>query len=289
MFIGNGAGLTNLSISVDAGLLTGATLSSNISFSSLRTVGSLDSLVVSNSLGGTGDITANNVTANATINATGNITGGNLNTGGLVSATGAITAGGDLTGANVSAGTNGNISGGNVNATTSITGSVLSVSGNITGGNISVTNITGSLVTSSQSNITSVGTLTSLNSGTISSSGNITGANINTGGLISASGNVVSSNVLTGIISASANITGGNLILSSGGQITTPSGSNGNVSINPDGTGSFIVDPASPTFIQNTYTSTSTTSGALVVSGGVGVTASTTAAPAVYGTTLFIT
>ena len=81
----------------------------------------------------------------------------------------------------------------------------------------------GTVTTAAQGNITSVGVLTSL-----SASGNITTGNVLTGGLISATStitsaaNITAGNVLTGgLISATGNITGGNI---STGKITLTNG-----------------------------------------------------------------
>ena len=204
----------------------------------------------------------------AVISVSGNITGGNLITGGLISATGNITSVGNVAGnyilgngalltgvitsvANINSGTS-NVtvvsSGGNVSvgvggtsnvavfATTGeyITG-VVSASGNITGGNlltggiISATgNITGNYLLGNGSQLTGIDA-TSIQNGTsnvkvVSSGGNVSvgvgGSNIatiaSTGltvtGIASASGNVTGGNVLTaGQVSATGNVTGGNV------------------------------------------------------------------------------
>ena len=72
-------------------------------------------------------------------------------------------------------------------------GNVISVAGNITGGNLSGTNITGTLTTAAQANITTVGTLGNL---AVSGQANVT------------------QQVNTARVSASGNITGGNLAIS---------------------------------------------------------------------------
>jgi hypothetical protein len=88
-----------------------------------------------------------------------------------------------------------------------ITGT-LGVTGNITGGNLSGTSITGTLITASQTNITSVGTLSSL-----AVTGNVAGGNVTTTGQVSATGNVSGGNVTTaGQVVAVGNITGGNIL-----------------------------------------------------------------------------
>jgi len=80
--------------------------------------------------------------------------------------------------------------------------------------------LTGNLVL--QSNAVSIATVTStgvLVSGIVSATGNVTGGNITTVGLITATGNVTGGNITTvGLITATGNVTGGNL--STGGVIT---------------------------------------------------------------------
>ena len=129
-FIGDGSQLTGVTASsVDAGNLTGNTLSSNVLYSSLTSVGTLSSLSV------TGDVTGGNLYTGGAVSATGTVTGGNVSTAGYVTATGSITggnlytsgSGGDISGS-------GNITGGNI-----LTGGILSATGNVSGGNITVT------------------------------------------------------------------------------------------------------------------------------------------------------
>jgi len=60
-------------------------------------------------------------------------------------------------------------------------------------------------------------------------------------------------------------------------QITTPSGSNANLVLNPDGLADVIVTTSTQILMYATNTSISTTTGALVVTGGVGVGGTVTA------------
>lgn len=60
-------------------------------------------------------------------------------------------------------------------------------------------------------------------------------------------------------------------------QITTPAGSNANLVLNPDGLADVIVTTSTQLFVYATNTSVSTTTGALVVTGGVGVGGTVTA------------
>jgi len=200
--------------------------------------------------GSTANISASTVTA------TGNVTGGNLITSGVLSVTGnanvgnigannanltALTTSGNVTAGGIS--TTGNVSAafflgnvacasgifttkifngtseanigasdGNANITiggvanvavfstagANITGT-LGVTGNITSGNVTGILLTGTLTTAAQPNVTSVGTLTSL-----TASGNVSGGNLVTTGTVS-----------TGTLTASGNVTvAGNLTVS---------------------------------------------------------------------------
>jgi hypothetical protein len=136
---------------------------------------------VTTSVGGTANVlvvTATGANVTGTINATGNANVGNLGTTGIITSTsgistgGVVTATGNVTGGNVTTSgivtATGNVTGGNL-----ITSGALSVTGNANVGNIGATNIVGTLTTASQTNITSVGTLTSL-----SVTGNISGGNV---------------------------------------------------------------------------------------------------------------
>ena len=74
---------------------------------------------------------------------------------------------------------------------------------------------------------------------------------------------------LTGnlLITGTANVRG-NLYSTT---ITTATGSGGNLTIDPDGYGDVIFTPYTEVFIQSSNTSVNTTTGALIVSGGLGV------------------
>jgi len=107
-------------------------------------------------------------------------------------------------------------------------------------------------------------------SGIISASGNVTGGNIATGGLITVTGNVIGGNVNTGgVVSATGNINGGNINTGGlasvagnviGGNITTAGTAN---------VGTLIVTTGAN--ITASTASTNTTSGALIINGGLGV------------------
>ena len=270
-FIGNGSQLTgvvatgigvlaSLSVTgnIDTGnLLTGGLVSAtgNVTGGNVLTGGLISSTgtVTGSSLLGSvvsasGTITGGNLDTGGNVSATGNATAGNILTGGLISATSTITSGATITGGNLATGgtasVTGNITGGNV-----LTGGLVSATGNLIGGNVStVGNVTGnyilgngallsgiitsvSNINNGTSNITVVssdGNITASVSGVsnvvvwaptgeyvtgvISATATITGGNLATGGTASAGGNVTGANILTGgLVSATATITGGNL------------------------------------------------------------------------------
>jgi len=75
--------------------------------------------------------------------------------------------------------------------------------------------------------------------------------------------------VVAGGVGIAGNVNiGANLYVNT---ITTTAGSNGNLTIDPDGAGDLIISPATEMFVQSTLASTNTGSGALVVAGGVGI------------------
>ena len=198
-------------------------------------------------------VSSTGVLGASVVTATGNVVGGNVLTSGFVSATGNVTGNYHIgNGTTLSSITGANVTGTVANSTYALS------AGNAVGTAATVT-------TNAQPNITSVGTLTSLTaSGLISTTGNVTGnyilgngalltgvitsvANINNGtsnvtvtssggnitvgvggtanvavfattgeyvtGVVSASGNITGANILTtGAVSATGNVTGGNLI-----------------------------------------------------------------------------
>jgi hypothetical protein len=184
-----------------------------------------------------GNITSLNVNTGI-VSATGNITGANLRTGGSVDATGNITGGnlvtlgtanvGNITTANISAGNiisaiisaTGNISGPNIVATILQVAAILSVTGNTQSGNVLTTglisatgNITGNYFLGDGSQLTNI-TVAKIANGTTQvnipvSSGN---ANITVGGTSNVAVFSTAGEYVTGLISASGNVTGGNLI-----------------------------------------------------------------------------
>jgi hypothetical protein len=137
-FIGNGYFITDVTATnVDAGALTGTTLSANVIYSSLTTVGTLTGLSVS------GNTNSGNLNTGGQVSATGNITGANVYTGGVVSAFGNITGANLATGGTVSVA--GNITGANVNTPQVYSSGGLTLVAN--NNNINLSTRTGNVVT----------------------------------------------------------------------------------------------------------------------------------------------
>ena len=195
----------------------------------------------------TGNVSGNNAIFSGLITATGNITGGNFLTSGLVSAT-AVTSSANITGGNI------------------LTAGVVTATGNITGnyfiGNGSqLTGLIASTANSALSLINGTTNLTTATNGnanlTIGGTSNVvvwdtTGQYVT--GLISATGNITGSSLLGSVVSASANITGGNIrtagLISATSTITSAANISGNYFI---GNGSQLSDVAA-TSIQATVT-----------------------------------
>ena len=286
-FIGNGSQLTGVTAaSMDAGNLTGNTLSSNVLFSSLTTVGTLTSLSVS------GNVDGGNIHTAGTVSATGTVVGGNVATAGSVSATGNVTGGNILTAGYVTAtgtGTFGNVlTGGIVSATSSLLGgNVLtpgdvSAGGSLTGGNIFTGGVVSAVSTVTGGNIATTGYVTA--------TGNITGGNIISAGQISSTGNITAptfvGNLEATIVSASGNVTGGNILFGSGivsgtgniyankifANISGNIDAAGNINeIQFNGTGDILTASAGFTFdpTGNTLTANGNISGANLFTGGL--------------------
>ena len=92
--------------------------------------------------------------------------------------------------------------------------------------------------------------------------------------------------ILTLNLTAYGNIIAGSNLYSN--VITTVLGSNHDITIDPDGTGNVIFPSSTELFVQSTVSSTSTSTGALVVSGGVGVSGNVYAANVIVGGTIDI-
>lgn len=85
---------------------------------------------------------------------------------------------------------------------------------------------------------------------------------------------IYNGNVLTSNLNAVGNVAiraGANLVLSATSNITSPSGSNANIYIDPDGTGDIVVSNSTTLWLNDITQSSSTITGAIVVQGGMGI------------------
>jgi hypothetical protein len=309
-FIGNGSQLTGVvAASVNANSLTGDVLSSNVVYSSLKVVDDLYYLDVIGNVSGnyfkgngsllTG-IVATGVGVLANLSVTGNTQTGNLLTSGKVSATGNISGnylignGALITGIIASAGaaiTNGN-SNVTVNANGNITVGAIGTSnvavfaptGAYIVGEVSATgNVTGNYLLGNGALITGLpagysnadvanylptytGNLASL-TGPVTTTSDITGGNLVTSGLVSATGNVTGNYILgngallTGVITSVANINNGT------SNVTVVS-SGGNITVGVDGTANVAVFATTGEYITGLLSASGNITGANLLTAG---------------------
>jgi filamentous hemagglutinin len=210
-------------------ILTGGVISAtgNVNVGNLINAGSASStgnitggnLLTGGLISSTGTITGTSHLG-AVVSVTGNVTGGNILNNGLISSTGNSTAGNYLTGGLISA--TGNVSGnyifGNGACLTGVITSVANINNGTSNVTIATANANVTVSVGGTSNVAVFATTGEHVTGVVSASGNITGGNLLTGGLISATStitsaaNITGGNLLTGgLISATGNITGGNL------------------------------------------------------------------------------
>jgi hypothetical protein len=217
----------------------------------------------------TGNVSGGNIVTLGLITASGNITGGNVVGGG-------VTAISNITGGNISITSlgsfgnitaSGNVTGANLNST-NLSATTLSVTGNINAGNMiaataistpgtvtALGNVNGNGI-SAQGNISAVGNVSAgafIAGGVIQAVSTITGGAFSTTGAVTASGNITATgnvsggNVITaGQVVATGNITGANLVVTGNivdtGELIVSTGSNGNITLSPNGTGVIIVN-----------------------------------------------
>jgi len=251
-FIGNGSQLTGVeATNANADSLIGNTLSSNVLYSSLTTVGTLANLSV------TGDV---NTIGN--VSATGNVTGT------YILGNGAFLSGVITSVANINNGTSNvtiGVPDGNVTVSVSGVGNIavftptgeyvtgdISATGNIYGNFLITPNTTinGGIVTtgdvSTTGNVSAYGNVTANNISTSGSGGNITGANVISAVTLSASSNVYAQYLITpnttingGIVTTGDISTTGNV--SAGGNVYIV----GNISATGNVTGNYILGDGS--------------------------------------------
>lgn len=148
----------------------------------------------------------------------GNVTGGNLLTGGQVSAAGNITGGNIRTSGQVSA--TGNVTGNYfIGNGAGLTGIVVSGGTSIVNGTSNVSVLANSNVTIAVAGTANVAVWANTGgfvSGVLSATGNVTGGNLRTAGSITATGNIQGSTIIAGGIGVAADIGVGGEILADG-------------------------------------------------------------------------
>jgi hypothetical protein len=254
-FIGSGNNLSNIQSANITGTVANANYAAyagdvvNASQSNITSLGTLTSVSVS------GNANIGNI-GTGIITATGNITGANLITGGTLSVTGNANVG-NIGAIGVYATTlsaTGNANVGNIGAI-GVYATTLSATGNANVGNIGATGVVattleGSLTTNAQPNITSIGILTSISvsgnanignigTGIITATGNITGANLITGGTLSVTGNTT-----VGNLSVLGNLTAGNIVVDSivnGNSNVDITNLNGNITMGVNGNADVFI------------------------------------------------
>ena len=235
-FLGNGSLLTG----IDATSIQNGT-------SNVKVVSSGGNVTVS--VGGTANVAVFATTGEyvtGLISASGNITGANLTAGTITLSGNTISSSDSII--TIDPAASGNTGAVIIQGNLSVTGNVTYIDSNTITTNDLVINMANNAATAAAANGggIEVGPVTGAYARiTYNSTGNIwvisNGANVT--GLLSASGNVTGGNILTGgLISAAGNITGGNLILSgaivdSGQLDLQTSAANSNIVFTPNGTG----------------------------------------------------
>lgn len=240
-------------------------------------------LAVNGNISVTGNIVGNFVATTQTF--AGNLTGGNLLTSGVMSAAG------NVTGGNI-------ISGGRISATGNVTGNVFigngsGLTGIVVSGGTSIVNGTSNVSVLANSNVSiAVGGTANVAvwantggfiSGVISVTGNITGGNIRTAGQVTATGNITGQNIIAGSgIGAAGDIAAGGVIFANGNVSTSSSvNATGNIAGSYFlGNGSFLTGLSSTSRITSGTTEMSVD----VPSGNIRATVGGTANIAVFST-----
>ena len=216
-------------------------------------------------------------TFNGNVTTVGNLTAGNIITSGTYTVAQITTTGtyGNITGANViSANTlivsnnimwaNGTVfSSGSSYGNAQVALYLPTYAGNITAGNVIATQYGNSIGTTATytGNVTAnyfIGNGSQLTGITANVAGNIVGSGANV---------TLQAGTYTWTFDNTANITLAN-VASTYINGTYP---NGNIILNPQGTGDVYLTPATQLYVQDTATATSTTTGAIVASGGIGI------------------
>ena len=223
--------------------VTGNITGGNISAGSgiISTTGNIDGANVNATSG---------ITAGTTVIATGNVTGGNITTAGQVVATGNVIGGNVETVGNVIAnyviaesGIVGNITIDDLNVGNITANGFADITGNITGGNISAGS--GIIITTGNINGANINATAGITAGTtVTATGNVTGGNLTTAGQVVATGNVTGGNIVSATVTGAA----GTLTLDATGDVIFAQ--SGNI----DATGSYINNLSDPAQAQDAAT-----------------------------------
>ena len=223
-------GLLSVSGNVTGGnVLTGGVVSATGNINSGGNIYATTSISTGGFLSSTGNVITNqNALISGYSSAVGNVIGGNILTAGIVSATANITGGNVLTAGLISA--TGNVTGNYINGNgyflTGIITSVANINNGTSNVNIAAANANVTVSVNGTSNVAVFATTGEYITGVLSATGNITGGNVLTGGLVSATANITGGNLLSGgLASVTGNITGGNIqtagLISATGAITS--------------------------------------------------------------------
>jgi hypothetical protein len=231
-------------------------------------------------------VAGNAVYSTGTLNSTGLATLSNLSVTGTIISTGTIQSLADVTAVTVTA--SGNLSANNAVITNNIsaglfTGNGAGLTGVIAAGNVGaasqLTNGTTTMnipvangnMIGNVGGVTNIFTLSTSGlgiTGIVSASGNVTGGNLRTGGLISATGNIVGNYILgngaslTGVITSVANINNGT------SNVTVVS-SGGNIEVGVSGNANVTVFSSTGQFVQGTISASGNIQGDTFLTGGV--------------------
>ena len=276
-------GIISATGNIYGGNIIGTIAPAAITVSGNATVGNL---VTGGLVTATGTVTGSSFLGSV-VSVTANITGGNVLTGGLISATSTITSAANITGGNI-------LTGGLISAASTVTGtshlgSVVSVTANVTGGNI----LTGGVV-SATGNINAnffIGNgsqLSGLSASKIfngTSEANIGASGGNANITIGGTSNVVvvatTGAYVTGIVSASGNVSG-NYFIGNGSQLSGLSASKifngtseanigtsgGNANITIGGTSNVVVVATTGAYVTGLVSASGNVTAANVIISG---------------------
>jgi hypothetical protein len=231
-FIGIGANLTgditgsNINagnLSLVGNVLGNLAVSDNVTASNFFTTGVMSAagdvaggnVLSAGLISGTGNVSGGNILSGGLLSATSNITGGNILTSGLISATSTITSDSNITGGNI-------LTAGTVSATGNVHGTYILGDGGFLSNVTAASNVAATQIANGTSVMSVDGSDGNIST-TVAGVSNIavfSSTGVLVTGLVSATGNVIGGNILTvGAMSATGNITG-NYFIGNGSLLT---------------------------------------------------------------------